>query len=79
MEQILISYFSPYVQLQECFRSHPKLALKNKCPTFFRQMLQFIASHPDVTINFTEMYNVMNGILTVDPVTMHKYIDVFLN
>ena len=25
------------------------------------------------------MYNVMNGILTVEPSTMHKYIDVFLN
>lgn len=25
------------------------------------------------------MYNVMNGILTINPETMHNYIDTFLN
>ena len=53
--------------------------MKNKCPTVFRQMLQFIGSHPEATIDFTQFYNITNGFLNIDPVVMHKYVDEFLN
>ena len=36
METMMTKYFSPYIVLSECFRPHPKLEMKNKCPTVFR-------------------------------------------